>query len=56
LVSLRRQKLGQQPTASQFFQPLTPETLPLVAAVIDCSLAEYAIGKKITVMFSQDEY
>jgi len=27
-----------------------------VAADIHCKLAEYATGKKVTVMFSQDEY
>jgi hypothetical protein len=48
--------LGQQPTTSQFFQPLTPQTLALVAAAIHCALSEYATGKKGTVMFSQDEY
>jgi len=48
--------LGQQPTTSQFFQPLTLQTLALVAAAIHCALPEYAIGKKVTVMFSQDEY
>jgi len=41
---------------SQFFQPVTPQTLALVAAAIHCPLSEYATGKKITVMFSQDEY
>jgi len=48
--------LGRQPTTSQFFQPLTLETLALVAAAIHCALSEYATGKKVTVMFSQDEY
>jgi hypothetical protein len=48
--------LGQQPTTSQFFQSLTPQTLALVAAAIHCALSEYATGKKVTVMFSQDEY
>jgi hypothetical protein len=47
---------GQQPTTSQFFQPLTPQTLALVAAAIHCKLSEYATGKKVTVMFSQDGY
>jgi len=27
-----------------------------VAAAIHCALSEYATGKKVTVMFSQDEY
>ena len=48
--------LGRQPTTSQFFQPLTPQTLALVAAAIHCTLSEYATGMKVTVMFSQDEY
>jgi len=48
--------LGRQPTTSQFFQPLTPQTLALVAAAIHCALSEYATGKTVTVMFSQDEY
>ena len=48
--------LGQQPTTSQFFQPLTPQTLALVATAIHCVLSQYATGKKITIMFSQDEY
>jgi hypothetical protein len=49
-------RLGRQPTTSQFFQPLTPQTLVLVAAAIHCALSEYATGKKVTDMFSQDEY
>jgi len=48
--------LGRQPTTSQYFQPLAPQTLALVAAAIHCALSEYAGGKKATVMFSQDEY
>jgi len=48
--------LGRQPTTLQFFQPLTPQTLALVAAVIHCALSEYATGIKVTVLFSQDEY
>jgi hypothetical protein len=48
--------LWRQPTTSQFFQPLTPQTLALVAAAIHCALSEYATVKKVTVMFSQDEY
>jgi len=48
--------LGWQPTTSQFFQPLTPQTLALVAAAIHCALSEYATRTKVTVMFSQDEY
>jgi hypothetical protein len=49
-------RLGRQPTTSQFFQPLAPKTLALVAATIHCALLEYATGKKVTVMFSQDEF
>jgi len=48
--------LGRQPTTSQFFQPLTLQTLALVAAAIHCALSEYATGRKVTVMFSHDEY
>jgi len=48
--------LGRQPTTSQFFQPLTPQTLAPVAAAIHCALSECASGKKVTVMFSEDEY
>jgi len=48
--------LGQQPTTSQFFQPLTPQTLAHVAAAIQCPPTEYATGKEVTVMFSQDKY
>jgi len=48
--------LGRQPTTSQYFQPLAPQPLVLIAAAIHCALSEYASGKKATVMFSQDEY
>jgi len=48
--------LRRQPTTSQYFQPLAPQTLTLAAAAIHCALSEYATGKKATVMFSQDEY
>ena len=48
--------LGRQPTTSQFFQPLIPQTPPLVVAAIHCALSEYGTGKKVKVMFSQDEY
>ena len=47
--------LGCQPTTSQYFQPLAPQTLALAAAAIHCALSEYTSGKA-TVMFSQDEY
>jgi hypothetical protein len=48
--------LWRQPTTSQFFPPLTPQSLALVATAIHCALYEYATGRKVTVMFSQDEY
>jgi len=48
--------LGCQPTTSQYFQPLAPQTLVLAAAAIHCALSAYASGMKATVMFSQDEY
>ena len=48
--------LGRQPMTSQYFQPLAPQTLALIATAIHCVLSGYATGKKATVMFSQDEY
>ena len=48
--------LGRQPTTSQYFQPLAPQTLVLAAAAIHCALSEYPSGKKTRVMFAQDEY
>ena len=48
--------LGRQPTTSQFSQPLTLQTLALVAAAIHCALSKYATGKEVTVMISQDEH
>jgi len=48
--------LGRQPTTSQYFQPLAPQTLALAAAAIHCALSEYTSGKKAMVMFSQNEY
>jgi len=48
--------LGRQPKTSQYFQPLAPQNIVLVAAAIHWALSEYAGGKKATVMFSQDEY
>jgi hypothetical protein len=48
--------VGCHPMTSQYFQPLTLQTLVLVAAAIHCVLSEYTTGKKATVMFSQDEY
>ena len=41
---------------SQYFQPLTPQTLALAAAALHCVLSEYAGAKKGTVTFSQDEF
>jgi len=49
-------RLGRQPTTSQFFQPLTLQILVLVALAIHCALSEYATGKKVTVVYSQDAY
>ena len=48
--------LGWQPTTPQFFQPLTLLTLGIVAMSIHCAQSVYSTGKKVTVMFSQDEY
>jgi len=48
--------LGRQPTTSQFSQPLSLQTLAVVAAAIHCAVSEYATGKMVTVMFSQDDY
>jgi hypothetical protein len=38
--------LGRQPTTSQYFQPVNPQTTELAAAVIQYALSEYASGKK----------
>ena len=48
--------LGRQPTTSQYFQPLAPQTSALVAAAIHCALSGYAGGNKATVRVSQYEY
>ena len=48
--------LGSQPTTSQYFQHLAPQTLALAATAIHCALSEYASGMKAMVMFLQDEY
>jgi len=48
--------LGQQLTTSLFFQPHALQPLALVAAAIHCVLSEYTTGKRVTVLFSQDEY
>jgi len=48
--------LGRPPTTSQFIQLLTRQTLALVTAAIHCALSAYATGKKVTFMYSQDEY
>jgi len=53
---LNANSLGRLPTTLQLFQPVALQTLALVAAAIHCALSEYATGRKITVMFSQDEY
>jgi hypothetical protein len=47
--------MGRQPTASQLFQPLPLLRLAVVAAAFHWALSEFASGKKVTVMFSQDE-
>jgi len=47
---------GRQPTTSQFFQLLPLPRLAVVAAAFHCALYEFATGKKVTVMLSQDEY
>jgi hypothetical protein len=46
----------RQPTTSQLFQLLALQTLARVAAAIHCTLSEYATRKKVTVIYSQDEY
>jgi hypothetical protein len=48
--------LGCQPTTSQYFEPLAPQTLALAAAAFHFALSEFTSGKKSTVMFSQVEY
>jgi hypothetical protein len=53
---LTTNSLGRQPTTLQFFEPLTLQTLALVAAAIHCAPSEYATGNKVKVMFSPDEY
>jgi len=45
-----------QPTASQYFQPLIPQTLALAANAIHCAVSDYASGIMAKVIFSQDEY
>jgi len=52
---LTANSLGRQPTTSQYFEPLTPQTLALAATAIHCVPSEYAIRRKATVMCSQDE-
>jgi len=47
--------LGSQRTTSQYFQPLTPQTVALVTTAIHCVLSEYGSGKKATAMISPDE-
>jgi len=48
--------LGRQLTTLQFFQPLALPMFALVATAIHCGMSEYATGKKVIVLFSQDEY
>jgi hypothetical protein len=40
--SFTAKSLGHQPTTSQYFQPLIPQTSVLVAAAIHYALCEYA--------------
>ena len=47
---------GNQPTANQYFEPLSRQTLVLTAAAIHWMLSEYATGKKSTAMIFQEEY
>jgi hypothetical protein len=37
--------LGHQPTTSQYFQPLTLQTLALATAAIHCAFSEYGSGQ-----------
>jgi len=48
--------VGRQPTRSQDFQPLTPQTLAQPAAGIHCVLSEYSSGNMATVMISEEHY
>ena len=48
--------LGRQLTTSQFFQPLAPLTLALVATTIQVALSKHTNGKKVMPTFSQEEY
>jgi len=48
--------LGHQPSSTQYFQPLTPQTLALAAAAIRYGLFEYDSRKKCTVILSHDAY
>jgi len=48
--------LGRQPISSQFFQSLARFTLLVAATAIHGVLSQYATGKNVAVMFSQDEY
>jgi len=52
---LHRQKLAPTTNTSRnSFKPLTPQTLALVAAAIECALSQHATRMKVTDMFSQD--
>ena len=48
--------LGHQPMTSQYFKPLAPQTVAMVAAAIHWAQSDYGSQKKATVMFSHDEY
>jgi hypothetical protein len=41
---LSANRVGRQPTTSQYFQPLAPQTLALAATSIYCALSEYVSG------------
>jgi len=43
-------------TTSQFFHPLTPQTVQLAFIAIHCVLSEYATGMESKIKLSQDEY
>jgi len=49
-------RLGRQPITLQHSQPLSLQTLALVATAILCVLCEYASGMKDTEMLTQEEY
>ena len=48
--------LGRQPKTCQYFEPLAPQPLALVAKATHCVLSDYGSGKKAAGMFSEDEF